>query len=108
VVPTDACQNAADLAIIQADADAISAKAKECGMGCIADPDIVTCATPCVEEGTGLTAACSSCYVGIIGCTIQNCIAECFADAEAPACKTCQEEKGCTEAFYACSGLPQN
>ena len=101
----DACVNEADGAIIMAMGDAISAEAKDCGMACLADPDVVTCATPCVEDATGLSAECSSCYVGIIACTITNCAAECIADPDAPECLTCQMDKGCFPAFYECSGL---
>ena len=101
----DQCTNEADGAIILEKSDEISAFAKECGMACLAEDDVVVCATPCVEEKTGLSAGCASCYVGMITCTILNCAAECIADPDAPECTDCQVDKGCYPDFYECSGL---
>lgn len=105
VVPTGACQNAADLAIIAPDRDAISAAAKTCGMGCLGDADPVACSTPCVVDKTGISSACAGCYAAMINCTIKNCVAECVADPNAQVCLDCQETKGCFKGFYDCSGF---
>jgi hypothetical protein len=105
VVATGACQNAADLAIIAPDREAISAAAKTCGMGCLGDADPVACSTPCVVEKTGITSACAGCYAAMINCTIKNCVAECVADPNAQVCLDCQETKGCFKGFYECSGF---
>lgn len=105
VEPAGACTNEADLPIIAADRDGITAKATDCGLACLSDADPVACATPCVVEKTGLTNDCAGCYAGMINCTIANCIAQCALDPASETCKQCQTEAGCYSGFYACSGL---
>jgi len=109
VEPTGACTNDADLAIIGPDGgDAVAAAAGDCGLGCIAETtveDIVACAAPCMEENTDISAACAECYTGIIACSIVNCLMECAADPDSEGCSNCQDDAGCLELFFECSGL---
>ena len=100
-----ACTNEFDLPLVLSYEEEISDVAKGCSMDCLGTPDMVGCATPCVAEATGLTEECSACYVGLFGCTIDNCLAECVAAPDAPDCTDCMVATGCYDDFYACRGL---
>jgi hypothetical protein len=108
--PAGACTNADDGAKLDTapERDAVSAKAKECGLGCLAKPtdaEKAQCSTDCVVAGTQLSAGCSACYVGIILCTMKNCLVQCAADPSAQTCVDCQTTNKCYETFYTCSGM---
>jgi len=104
-VPAGACMNADDGALLQADQDGITEDATTCGLGCMADEDKPGCSTTCVAEATGLSEGCTACYVGMILCSIDNCLQICAPDTSSEACAACQEEFACYTDFYACSGL---
>lgn len=111
--PAGACINAPDLALIEddgcedeppPDTTCESDEARTCGQGCLASPDPKQCATDCVVEKTGLTTPCAACYADNVPCAVANgCVAPCLQDEVK--CSECLCEKGCTKAFYDCSGL---
>jgi len=105
----DACLNQEDLAIIQDQAAMLGTEADDCAAGCVGSEatPYIDCATPCMEETTGLSAGCSICYLGKSKCTAVHCPEDCLegSNSSAPVCIACQEENGCSDTFYACSGL---
>jgi hypothetical protein len=118
-VPTNACTNSADLAVIQNAETNPSAKAAYCGQSvCIETLSTqgleaaLACAQECMLDTTiegfsfAVSADCSTCYVNSLGCTVANeCLGDCLSDANAPNCIDCRTEAGCFADFYACSGL---
>jgi hypothetical protein len=109
VEPAGACTNADDGALLATpeQRDAVTASATDCGIGCLGDDDVATCSVTCLVGATGLSVGCSACYAGMVGCSKDNCLAECLADPSGDACATCQTDAGCFIDFYACSGLPE-
>jgi len=104
-VLTGACLSESDQATLAAERDAITAKARECGLGCLNAVDKVACAVPCITAAHNISDGCAGCYAGIIVCTVDRCLTDCIADAASEACIKCQEDQGCTPEFYTCSGL---
>ncbi len=111
VEATGACTNEADDALLATEElrDGVTAAATDCGVGCLGeDPDnIGACSVACLVAGTGLSAECSTCYAGMVGCTKDFCLDVCLLEPGSDECAACQTEEGCFEAFYACSGLPE-
>ena len=109
VEPAGACTNADDGALLATEElrDAVTAAATDCGIGCLGEDDVGACSVACLVAGTGLTVGCSACYAGMVGCSKDNCLAECLQDPSGDACATCQTDAGCFIDFYACSGLPE-
>jgi hypothetical protein len=101
-----ACQNTADCPIVESGKARKSAS--DCGLTCLAGtPDEQTmCAKTCVVDDTKLSSDCAECYVGIVGCSRDHCLAACLADPDSKACFDCQVENGCRATFDECSGLP--
>lgn len=83
------------------------AAATDCGLSCQSHPTKDECAIECMTEvfKVPLTEGCTSCYGGIVLCTIDNCLPQCIGDSQSPPCKACQASRGCDDAFYSCSGL---
>lgn len=83
----------------------------QCGVACNAqstDPATVAmCTKDCIQEAVTPKPSdeCTNCYVADVGCSIQSCLTDCAA-GPTDACNACRLEKGCTAAFYECSGLP--
>ncbi len=102
---TGACINEADNTYLETNRDAVSAKAKECGLACMSEEDTIACSIPCIKEVHPLTDDCAGCYAGTIVCTVEKCLMQCLSDPDAPECIACQEEQGCLPTFYACTGL---
>ena len=102
-----ACTNAADFALLDSATkqDGVKGKATACGLKCISDADPGKCATTCVVKDTGLSSACSACYVGIIMCSMTNCLADCATDPSSKACTDCMTKNNCYTKFYTCTGL---
>lgn len=107
------CQNDTDKTYLTTDQgsgktgrDLASDAASECGLGCLNAPDPKQCAIDCMLNDKGITLSdpCAGCYGQIVLCTIQECAAQCIADSSAPVCTDCQDDKGCTPAFYECTG----
>ncbi|MEE2644792.1 MAG: hypothetical protein VYD19_07650, partial [Myxococcota bacterium] len=74
-----------------------------CTFECITQSGAPACSAPCLERETGLSAACSLCFAGILECTVQNCIGDC-AGGEGPACEMCRATN-CAESFERCAGI---
>lgn len=115
--PVDQCQNATDLAWLKSEVQGEAGKmtgrelareaAGDCGLGCLAYKDKAgECAIQCMKEDKGvqLSDACADCYGGIVLCTIKSCLPKCIDDPQAQICKDCQDEKGCNDVFYGCTG----
>lgn len=95
-----ACTNREDLATLAASRDLEDAIGT-CARSCIRGGE--ACATPCIEEETGLSTECSTCFGQIIECTINNCALQCISPSN-PACTRCQADN-CQPAFVECSGV---
>lgn len=81
--------------------------ASDCGLGCLTGkPTPDACALECMIDvrGVKISESCSSCYGGIVLCTINKCLPQCIDDPQAEQCKDCQEAKGCQGAFDTCAG----
>jgi hypothetical protein len=62
----------------------------------------------CIEANPTLqpfSTGCVDCFLDAVDCARTHCLTECLA-GDNPGCDQCQEEQGCTAAFFACSGLP--
>jgi hypothetical protein len=107
VEPAGACMNETDGPLLDTPEkrDAVTAQATDCGIGCLGDDDVATCSVTCLVGATGLSVECSACYAGMVGCSKDNCLAECLAEPGSEACSNCQTEAGCFDDFYACSGM---
>lgn len=104
---TDAvCVNDTDCPFI--DENVLRPTAKDCLLNsCLNASDQASCTADCLVDELGATPECAACY-GISGaCSSENCLSECFADIYAPECIDCQAENGCTQSFFACSGLAE-
>lgn len=55
-----------------------------------------------IQEATGLSATCASCYGDIYICGWQNCKMGCSASGEP--CHVCLKDAGCTDALNKCRG----
>ena len=112
VAAKDECQNTADKTWLTTDQggkkgrDLASAAASKCGLGCLSKPDPNACTIDCMlgAEKVALSKPCAGCYGSIVVCTIKNCVSKCVADPSATICTDCQKEKGCSDAFYSCTG----
>ncbi len=107
------CQNTADKTYLTTDQgggkkgrDLAAKAASDCGLGCLNSPDPKACSVKCMKDDKGVTLSdnCAGCYGQIVLCTIENCAAQCIADSGAKICTDCQTDKGCTKAFYDCTG----
>lgn len=104
--PTDdgACENETDCEFVE------SGEARNvatvCGQSCNGEPEAerAACAADCINMELGMTAECSTCYSTLVGCTFENCLAECVADPAAAVCQQCQAQN-CFDDFEDCSGL---
>jgi len=94
----DACLNAEDGAILeQVDEEMI---ANTCAMQNVGN---VEGAVACIEEQTGLSGDCASCFGLTIACVFAECLPQCF-DPTSTECLECRAAE-CDAAFSACSGL---
>ncbi|HEY8943182.1 MAG TPA: hypothetical protein VIM73_02920, partial [Polyangiaceae bacterium] len=106
---TGACQNDAS-AVCARD---LNTEAAACGQDCFAEhgddaASLAACALQCLKEGDEADPAdaCLGCYLASVECVRVECLEDCLGNAASEACITCRAEKGCTQAFYECSGLP--
>jgi len=101
-----ACQNAGDCPDVESGLARM--KASECGINCLGgDAETQkTCAETCLVNMTSLSAGCAECYVAIVTCSREHCLAPCLADPDSKACFDCQVTNDCRSAFDDCSGLP--
>lgn len=111
VSATGACTSSSDLdAVCTEDLRTISGTCAltDC-ISLLSNPtELQGCMQTCVDAATAIdpSPACTDCYTATVLCTAQNCLTDCTADSNSVACQTCQYTKGCTSAFFACSGLP--
>ena len=99
----DACNNTADLAILEE--GEVTAAMGTCMPGCMMSEDLADCVADCLAEDTGLSAECSACFGETAACTFDNCLTECSGGGDDPECMACVDEQ-CGDAFEACSGVP--
>ena len=78
--------------------------AQDCGLGCLGDPDSEACAVECVQDETGLSRDCASCYADAVDCAINNCLAPCAMDPSSWECAACRDDF-CRDDFEFCSGI---
>jgi hypothetical protein len=95
-LPTDACTNAEDLAVV---CDPGFAD----GVETCTDPS-ACCVAECLVEETGVSAGCATCYGEALRCILDNCAAVCDAALDSQACKECGAENGCDTLLVNCTG----
>jgi len=87
-----------------------------CGKGCLGmgtDAEQADCVATCITDkldstnSGSLSSECMACYTADIECARKNCLTSCGLGPTSEACADCRIEKGCADAFYECSGLPQ-
>ncbi len=102
-----ACSNAEDSKLLSTPEkkEQVSAISIDCGIGCLGEEAVEACAVSCIVEDAGLSSECSECYASLVGCTKDNCLAECLMDPSGLACLNCQTDAGCTTDFCVCSGI---
>ncbi len=109
----DQCQNETDLNWLHSDVgegqtgrELAREAAGDCGLACLNHPTPDTCAIQCMvtSKGVQLSDGCAGCYGRIVLCTIGECLLKCIDDPQAQQCKDCQDDKGCNDDFYACTG----
>jgi hypothetical protein len=111
---TGACFNESDL-LVACVVD-LSSIVGGCGLSCFgmnmnATPEeLGACTATCVKNSpatvTDPSDQCLDCYVQSVGCTLAMCKNDCLGGASSPSCVQCRATKGCTSAFFTCSGLP--
>ena len=83
-----------------------------CGLDCLNMDNQETCIAMCIQgevthgNAKALSEQCLTCYGADIACARDNCLLQC-AVPTSDSCATCRVEKGCADAFYGCSGLPE-
>ena len=96
--PVDACTNEADMAILDAvDEDMI---AGDCALQSGGNTES---AVMCIQEATGLSDDCTTCFGLVISCVFAECLPQCF-DPSSVECVECRAEN-CDAAFAECSGI---
>jgi hypothetical protein len=102
-----ACQNPDDCPIVEA--GTARETAQDCAVDCQAaggsEQEQAQCAGACVVSEAGLTQGCATCYLELVSCVFDNCIADCAANPDSAACIDCQNTAGCRTDFDTCSGL---
>lgn len=92
----------------------VSKAGANCGKSCLAagdDAAQATCVEACINQNlpsgaTPLSDSCLKCYSANVQCSKMNCLAPCLASPTGQDCAQCRVQKGCSSAFYDCSGLP--
>jgi hypothetical protein len=89
----------------------VTTAAEECGADCFMNmaADDATqdkCVSSCIGGGLPLSDSCLACYVSDVACARNNCKVICGIAPTSPNCLSCRVANGCTEAFFSCSGLP--
>ncbi|NUN12590.1 MAG: hypothetical protein HUU55_03020 [Myxococcales bacterium] len=101
-----ACLNTADLAAMSNVNTGVIGS--NCGVSCLFAGDPAACTATCVQNQTGVSGACASCFGDLVACTIDNCVSACATNPSSSNCFVCQANAGCTEAFNQCAGIPAN
>eukprot|EP01102_Stenamoeba_stenopodia_P012591 TRINITY_DN3997_c0_g1_i1.p1 TRINITY_DN3997_c0_g1~~TRINITY_DN3997_c0_g1_i1.p1 ORF type:complete len:141 (+),score=11.82 TRINITY_DN3997_c0_g1_i1:81-503(+) len=100
---TGACNDTQDLNAFHTANSTFHASLQKCAEKCFGG---VSCSTSCIASTIGLTNACAACFGTDVGCTAENCTADCL-NPNSSACLQCSE-KYCMPALLACAGVPQN
>jgi len=106
-----ACSEASDVTTVCA--NNMPVVGGTCGKGCLGMDNEGTCVAECIQDALTmahsepLSVGCLTCYVEDVGCARDNCLAPCGLNPSSEACFTCRTDKGCVDAFYECSGLPE-
>ncbi|MEM9458682.1 MAG: hypothetical protein AAGF11_31185 [Myxococcota bacterium] len=97
-LPVDACTNEADMAILDAvDEDMI---AGDCALQSGGNTQS---AIMCIQEVTGLSDDCTTCFGLVISCVFAECLPQCF-EPSAAECVECRADN-CDADFVECSGI---
>lgn len=106
VAETGECTNSADIAVLEElGGDAVSSLIGDCTLSCFTGGgDTTPCISECVEEDTGISSGCSTCFGEAGSCTLAACIFACL-NPTSPACTECVSTN-CGPAFEECAGLP--
>ena len=96
VLPTDACTNEEDLALVCD--PGFMEEVEAC-----ADPAGILVA-PCLVENTGVSADCASCYGEAVRCIVENCFHVCPTAPDSQECEDCYVENGCIALLDECTG----
>ena len=103
-----ACLNPNDLTIIHDADNDIQGDAGSFGQSCMGSTDMTACTIAKLLEKHSLTVGCSTCFAEVLTCIVERCLLKCAADPSSDTCACCQETKGCSPEFFACSGLPND
>jgi hypothetical protein len=86
--------------------------ASDCGVGCVADPNIVECTAACVVEAAemAVSAGCATCYAASVACAAELCIGVCLTAPDSMECRDCIEGDNeccfdCTAEANSCAGF---
>ncbi|KAH3760824.1 hypothetical protein Pelo_7319 [Pelomyxa schiedti] len=79
--------------------------ASHCGRMCRRKQDIAECAGRCLQDSTGISQGCASCFAADIQCALKHCKMACWRSSESKKCIACHN-KYCTPALQTCTGLP--
>jgi hypothetical protein len=95
-----ACANDHDLPILNT-LDPVEL-ATECvlALSCV-QPE---CYAGCIQDRTGISAACAGCYGHLAACGVQRCLQRCLADGGGADCTACLDQF-CMAAFETCAGI---
>jgi hypothetical protein len=98
------CFNDSDCALI--DSETLRDTAGDClKNSCLGNEDEGGCTADCIVDEVAASPECAACYGVSAACSAENCLSECFADKDAPECRTCQLASGCFDEYLSCSGL---
>lgn len=108
-----ACDNEADLQVIENADSSMRDIARDCGRGRCSiffgnSVGYRSCVDDCVRDRVpDLTIACAACYGASEQCSHDSlCTLRCRNDTCSVACLDCMSNAGCTEELEVCSGLP--
>ena len=101
VITDGACTNLGDAAIFDA---GLGEALPDCSVQCTFDAQPEECAGSCIEDATGLTAACAGCFVDYVVCSSATCFDDCDSGWSSPECNACLEDE-CAPALTECAGF---
>ena len=112
-MPMGACDNAGDLGAL---AGLQPGEARQIAASCSLAPSpcanlvamevaFKACVAECVEQATGLSAECTSCYGDLAWCSSEVCLPACESNACLPGCYIeCPGYTACLDALSQCAG----
>jgi hypothetical protein len=76
-----------------------------CSASCASEQDdFIGCVGDCIEEYTGMSGECATCFGIILEAVVQNC-PECLSGQDEDACNSCMEAENVGEQFHECAGI---